>query len=358
MVACGVTHLCPSLVLAAYDVSFLHSSGINGTGQTVVIVDACGNPGISSDLHAFDLKFGLSDPVLNVVNVQGNACADSGWALETDLDVEWAHVMAPGASIDLLVAARPSSADLYGAWSYSLINGLGSQISNSWGGNGACGSVPKGILKTAAADNVTVLASSGDEGYWGSGTPSVVQSPADCKEVLTVGGTTLSIDNTGAYLGEATWSGCGGGTGGGYVTGTSEPGYQTKAKINDSMGLLGKPDVAAVADPCTGVYVYDGGYWYTVGGTSLSCPLWAGFMADVNQVRLGNGFGPAGLVNAFLYKHVYGVSGGGAAYHTDMHDVTTGSNGWHAGPGWDAATGIGSFDAYNLAQTLGGSPGA
>lgn len=364
VVTCGEPYpkgLCPNLLLTAYDVTALQSAGATGAGQTVVIVDACGSPTIASDLHEFDLQFGLTDPTLNVVNVQGTPCSNTGWAEEVSLDVEWAHVMAPGATIELLVAAQPTNADLFGAWTYSLSHSLGNQISNSWGGSSSCSSNAKNILSTAASDHVTVLASTGDNGYWGKGTPNAAQSPADCKNILAVGGTTLTIKASGAYVSESAWgSSCisGTGTGGGYATGTSEPGYQSKALITDSYGLLGRPDVSAVADPCTGVWIYYSGSWLVIGGTSLACPLWAGFMADVNQIRTTNGFNAAGLINSFLYKKIYGVSGGGANYHSDFHDVTTGSNGWPAGTGWDAATGIGSFDANNLAQTLGSNAAA
>jgi subtilase family serine protease len=92
--------------------------------------------------------------------------------------------------------------------------------------------------------------------------------------------------------------------------------------------------------------------------TSLSCPLWAGFMADVNQIRVSHGYNAAGFVNPFLYKSVYGVSGTSSHYASDFHDITVGSNGWAAGKGWDAATGLGSFKAANLASTLGNAKGA
>ncbi len=101
----------------------------------------------------------------------------------------------------------------------------------------------------------------------------------------------------------------------------------------------------------------DGG-WFQVGGTSVSCPLWAGFLADVNQVRASNGFGALGYVNPFLYTVVYGPNGSHATYAKDFHDVTSGSNGWSAGKGWDVPTGIGTFIATPLAQELGSNKGA
>jgi subtilase family serine protease len=353
--ACSASGICPKMLLNAYNVTQLQNAGTNGTGQAVVIDDACGSTTIVRDLDTFDSVFGLPNPTLDVLQPQGTPCngASSGWNVETSLDVEWSHVMAPGATIVLLEAAQPTSGDLYGAWSYALTNSLGNEISNSWGGSGACGSAG-GILKTAAADHVTILASAGDGGAWGKGTTQGIFAPADCKDILTVGGTTLNTNAAGDYLSETAWSpGCAGAGGGGYVTGAKEPGYQTKAGITDTFALLGKPDVSADANPCTGVWIFVAGTWEVVGGTSVSCPLWAGFIADVNQIRASNGFAPAGLINSFLYKTVYGVDGSSSLYSQDFHDIILGNNGWPAGPGWDAATGLGSFVADNLAQTLG-----
>jgi len=139
------------------------------------------------------------------------------------------------------------------------------------------------------------------------------------------------------------------------VLGVPEPSYQLAANINDQFGTLAKSDVSAVADPFTGVWVFISGQgWLVVGGTSVSCPLWAGFMALVNQIRASHRhFAPAGFINPFLYSTVYGPNGNSAVYANDFHDVKTGSNGWAAGTGWDVPTGLGSFRAFNLAQTLG-----
>jgi len=366
---CSPSGLCPSMMLNAYNVAALQSAGIKGTGQTIILVDACNDPTIASDLATFDSQFGLPNPTLNVIYPQTTTSCSKllqhEWDVEISLDVEWSHVMAPTATIDLLLAKTQSTTNLIGAWTYALTNNLGNQISNSWGSSGACSSSESSALKTANTDHVTILASAGDKEAWGSGTSQPVQNPADCGTVLTVGGTTLTVDSSGDYLSESAWGpACvgGTGTGGGYVTGVTEPGYQTAVKINDPSNLLGKPDVSADADPCTGVWVYDSqtsglaGWptaWGVVGGTSLSCPLWAGFLADVNQIRASNSFSPAGTLQPFLYRGVYGVSGTGAAYAKDFHDVTTGSNGLPAGAGWDPDTGLGSFNAFNLANTLG-----
>jgi len=373
--SCSSTGLCPSQLRKAYGFDILLTKGVNGAGQTVVIDDACGDPTIASDLHKFDLRFGLADPKFKIIYPQGtkNLCSSSGWSVETSLDVEWAHVVAPNASIDLLVANQPSPADMYRAWNYSLANNLGNQISNSYGGagcfqkcngtigqgigpctmtNGTQGINVQTILSSASSKHVTILASAGDSGYWGNGTPNEEPIPGDCKGVLTVGGTTLIVDSSGNYLSENAWSG----TGGGYATAPGEPKYQSSAGITDPFGSLAKPDVAAVADPNTGVWVYNGG-WFRVGGTSLSSPLWAGFLADANQIRATHGLSPAGFLNGFLYKTFLG-SGTGTMYAKNFNDIKTGSNGWPAGPGWDSDTGLGSFKASTLAYTLGNATNA
>jgi subtilase family serine protease len=358
---CNNNGLCPSLLLTAYNMTSLQKSGVNGTGQTVVIVDACGNPDMANDLKAFDSQFGLSAPKLTVDNPQGTPCNDAGWSLETSLDVEWAHVMAPGAAIVLLQAAAPSDADLFGSWTYSLDHSLGNQISNSWinYGGGLCPSSVVSILKTATTDHVSILAASGDGGAWGYGKSTGDSYPADCQQVLTVGGTTLSIDSKGDYQSESAWADAGGG----YVTGATEPKYQSSVKITEPSGqkLLGKSDVSADANPSTGVWVYNTPYcggWCVVGGTSVACPLWAGFLADANQIRASNGYNALGFFSKYLYKTVYGVKGSSSLYPKDFHDVTTGNDGWPAGKGWDAPTGLGSMVGDNLAQQLGSASGA
>jgi subtilase family serine protease len=352
---CSTTALCPSTVLGAYSIAGLVSNGTtNGTGQTVVIVDACGDSKIATDLATFDSANSLPPANLTVYTPQGTPCSDpTGWGLETALDVEWAHALAPGASIALVEAKSASNTNLFGAWNYSLVHHLGNQISNSWGGTGSCPSIAKNLLAKASTAHVSILASSGDGGAWGSGQRLGAQQPADCQSVVTVGGTTLKVSTNGSYKSEAAWSG----SGGGYSPSTTEPSYQTKSNITDSYSELGKPDVAAVADPSTGVWVYEAssGGWLTVGGTSVACPIWAGYFADVNSWRAANKFSALGNVDPFLYSSIYGVNGAGANYAKDFHDVTTGSNGWSAGTGWDAATGLGSFQGSALASLLASS---
>jgi subtilase family serine protease len=361
--------LCPATVQKAYSIDALIDEGIDGKGQTVVIVDACGDSTIQSDLKTFDSQFKLSAPILNVLKPEGNPVSScTGWTGETALDVEWAHVVAPGATIDLIITANAGAYAMYSAWSYALKNNLGNQLSNSWGGagcslkpcnntlgegigpctltNGTQGVNVTNILANARKDHVTVLAAAGDSGAWGLGTTNEEPVPGDCNGVLTVGGTQLSVTSSGAYAGETAWEG----SGGGYVSAPKEPEYQKSAGIPDSYYTLAKPDVAAVASCDSPVWVYVSGVWEGLCGTSVATPLWAGFMADVNQIRANNGFSAAGFVNPFLYRVIYPNS---TLYANDFHDITSGNNGWSAMKGWDPVTGLGSFVASNLAGTLG-----
>jgi subtilase family serine protease len=372
---CSPSSLCPFLVDNAYGFNVLFSSGISGAGQTIVVIDACGDPTLSSDLGTFDFQLGLPNPpLLNITDIGGKPCTDTGWSVETSLDVEWAHVASPSARIEVVIAAIPNPRDIYGSWTYALNHHLGNQISNSFGGagcyNGACDekigqgvgscesirgtqgvNVAK-ILELAKDDNVTVLAGSGDSGATGLGTTQVEAIPADCQGVLTVGGTTLWVSPSGGYVGETAWYGS---SGGGYMT-NREPSYQANVGIVDPFHTLGKPDVAAVADPNTGVEVYNNGTWQVIGGTSVACPLWAGFIADVNEIRAEKGLQPVGFVNQFLYETVYGVNGSSSLYVEDFHDITAGNNTWTAGPGWNSDTGLGAFIVPSLAETLGTNP--
>ena len=349
---CSGSGFCPSGVRTAYAFnSLIANSTMNGTGQAVVIIDACGDAAIASDVATFDKQFGLPAINLTVYKPQGTPCNNpTGWGLETALDVEWAHAMAPGAAIHLVEAKSASNANLFGAWNYSLQHKLGLVFSNSWGGSGSCPSTAQSNLKFATKLGVTILASAGDSGAWGSGQTLAAQQPSDCQTVVAVGGTTLKVGTGNAYSSESAWSG----SGGGYVPSTTEPTYESTATITDSYSELAKPDVAAIADPSTGVWVYEkaSGGWFVVGGTSVACPIWAAFLTDVNSWRAANAFGGLGNLDPFLFANIYGVGGASANYSAAMHDVTSGSNGWSAGTGFDAATGIGSFQAYALANLL------
>jgi len=272
----------PQQIQNAYGIDQITFSGGkvagNGAGQTIAIVDAYNDPNISSDLAAFDKQYGLSAPASFTVDNLGATTTNSGWALETSLDVEWAHSVAPGASIVLVEASSATFSGLFSAVSYASQQTGASVVSMSWGTPEFLGeSTYDSIFNTPG---VTFVAASGDSGAW-----SGPMYPAVSPYVLAVGGTSLqNLDANGDYPGtgpngEVAWSG----SGGGISQVESEPSYQDGVQ---STGQRTSPDVSFNANPNTGVAVYDSvpfssgqSGWFQVGGTSAGTPAWAGLVA-------------------------------------------------------------------------------
>jgi hypothetical protein len=306
-----------------------------GAGQTIAIVDAYHDPNIGHDLHTFDGNFGLSDPSLRIVSMNGVTQVNTGWASETALDVEWAHAVAPQANILLVEAASNSYSDLLAGAQYAAQQPGVVAVSLSWGGPefssetsyDSAFTTPTGhIGGSNLAGGVTFVTSSGD-----SGASHGAQWPAVSPDVLTVGGTSLVLSNN-YYGAEGGWSG----SGGGYSSYEGEPSFQYSVQAS---GRRSSPDVAYDANPSTGVLVYNSTGlqsgqtgWWIVGGTSAGAPQWAGIFALADQARAVRGLGSLGAGQ----KAIYGLSS------TDFHDVTSGSNGYSAGGGYDLVTGRGS----------------
>jgi len=311
----------------------------DGAGQTIAIVDASYDPNIASDLQKFDAQFGLSAPPSFSQFVEQGATTNSGWALETALDVEWAHAMAPGANIDLIEANNNSLGSLMAAVNYARNLANVSVVSMSWGGSEFASETQHDSLFTTPAGHIgiTFVASSGDAGA-GTTWPSV--SP----NVLAVGGTSLAANASGSYIGETAWSG----SGGGLSTFESEPGYQTSVQTT---GQRTTPDVAYNADPGSGFAVFDSvpyagqNGWFEVGGTSAGAPQWAALIAIADQGRAIHGQGTLSNAQSALYT----------LPASDFHDITSGSNGYAATAGYDPVTGRGSPVVNSIVQALSGN---
>jgi hypothetical protein len=357
--------LSPSQVRAAYgfnQITFNNGtvSG-NGAGETIAIIDASDDPSIAADLGVFDQQYGLPAPASFTkvgLNAAGTASTtqfpspDSGWAGEIELDVEWAHAMAPGASILLVEANSASDTDLMAAVNYARQQPGVVTVSMSWGASEFSGEQTYDSYFTTPSGHtsVTFFGSSGD-----SGSPAIW--PALSTHVVAVGGTSLSVGSSGSYLGESGWSG----SGGGLSTVLSAPSYQQGLVIHSggsnisANGRRAGPDVAFDADPNTGVAVYGTygwGGWAQVGGTSAAAPQWAALVAVADQGRALAGLGSLdGFTQALpaLYQ----------LPATDFHDVTSGGNGgYQAGAGFDLVTGRGSPVANLVVRDLvGGSTG-
>src|SRR5207244_2794009 len=203
----------------------------------------------------------------------GYPALDTGWAGEIALDVEWAHAIAPGASILLVEANSASFADLLTAVDTAASYPGVSAVSMSWGGGEFSGE--SAYDPHFSHPGVTFVASAGD-----SGTPP--EWPSISPNVVSVGGTSLTLTSGGGYGSETGWRSGGGGTSA-YVP---KPTYQTYVSTPSSTKRTG-PDVAYDADPNTGVLVYDSvnGGWFAYGGTSAGAPQWAALVAIADQGR-------------------------------------------------------------------------
>jgi hypothetical protein len=247
-----------------------YSTSVNPAGgsKAIALVDAYDDPTAASDLTAFSNQFGLPAANFQVVYASGKKpVGNTGWETEEALDVEWAHAMAPGAKIYLVEAASSSMSDLLtaaGVASQLVAAAGGGEVSMSWGTDEFSGEASYDKSFTTAG--VVYLASAGDS-------PGVIW-PSASPNVVSVGGTALSRNpSTGLFQGELAWQQGGGGPSA-YET---RPAFQSG--VQATVGAQrGTPDISAVADPTTGVWVYQGGQWWIVGGTSVAAPVWAGIL--------------------------------------------------------------------------------
>jgi len=318
-----------------------------GYGQTIYIIDAYDDPNIESDLAVFSKQFGLPDCTANPCFEKKYASgvkpkADSGWAGEISLDVEWAHAIAPQAKIVLVEAASNANSDLMKAVDYAVSLGA-PVVSMSYGSN-------ESVTETAADDHfarpgVTFTASSGDSG-------SGVSYPAASPYVVGVGGTTIKTMNLSAtYTAETAWSGSGGG----------QSAYEDLPAYQSNFLPTGKrrvPDVAYDADPNTGFAVYDSvrnqgqAGWLQIGGTSAGAPQWAALFAIVNSMRASQG---KGVIGGSVFDVLYNPNL--QSYQSNFNDITSGSNGncgdaCTAAANYDLVTGLGTPKVPALVQAL------
>ncbi len=362
----------PDQIRAAYDIQPLLNSGVDGTGRTIVIIDAFQSPTIQQDLTLFDHLWGYPDPTLNIFHPFGltdyhvDDPNQRSWSGEISLDVEWAHVVAPGATIDLVLAPSNQDADILAVTKWAVDNNLGDVISQSFGEAEACMdpalvAQQHEVFTHATAKGITLFASSGDQGAAQptcDGQPDSfvlsASTPASDPDVTAVGGTHLLADaHSGAYSSESVWNNGFGASGGGFSTIYRRPGYQAPFQPNNKQ--RGVPDVAYDGDVRGGVIAAWGssqfgpGQFFIFGGTSAGSPQWAGIVALADQ----KGGHRLRAINTPLY-HI----GKSDAYGSAFHDITAGNNsfggvsGFPAGPGWDAATGLGTPDVANLIPLL------
>lgn len=415
----------PQAMQNSYNLASVLAAGNEGQGKTIAVIDSFGSATIASDLSNFNTQFGLPHlcgepgaacgpgiPTFTILQVQGspppnppppnNGTGQENhnlWAIEVSLDVEWAHAIAPMANIILVTVPTAEVLGVQGfsqmmnAVQYVVDNHLADVISMSLGaGEGTFSPTASSLLNLrkalidAQANNVTVLASSGDGGTSNAlkeptKNPGLIPYPsvgwpASDPLVTAVGGTYLCTDPvTGTTVDSADpptvcqnnpgvrevgWID----SGGGYSILFPRPAFQNtlppgSTYVGSSVGapgpnsqMRGVPDIAFQASSRTGTLVYDGGEggWFIVGGTSCSAPQWAGLIAIADQIKGSD----LGYINPYLYQ----IANNAAEYANDFYDVTAGNNqttsipGYSASTGWDAVTGLGTPNAANLLPDL------
>jgi subtilase family serine protease len=446
--AVGRTCFTPQAIQSAYNVGPLHQQGWNGKGITIAIVDSYGSDTMAHDLHVFDQAFGLQPmcgeegvtctagmPKFSELAINGTPETKgqpgngthledkAAWALEVALDVETSHAMAPMANILLVHSNNAETLGVQGfpnmmkAEDYVVSNHLAQVISQSFASSeDAFGSYQSLLnlryaFKNAAANGVTVLGSSGDDGSTNfmkapvhSGGALIpypaVEWPASDPLVTGVGGTYLCTDplaaatqarttdpipGLGGKCGSSTFNAAGAAevawtfSGGGFSHVFARPAYQGGALPAGSTPIpssaRGVPDIALQASAGSGALVYlslppDGDDsninhtgWYDIGGTSLSCPQWAGLVAIADQINKAKyGQTGLGLINPALYKLASNPAKYAADYfdvaHTAIAGVANDNQedpsipGYPATNGWDPVTGLGTPNAAALLPDL------
>lgn len=306
-----------------------------GGSRAIAIVDAYHFPTATADLAAFSAQYGL--PAITAANfsvvyasgTQPIADPSGGWALEAALDIEMAHALAPGAHVILVEAASNSYSDLFAAEQVAanlVAAAGGGEVSNSWSGGEFSGELQ--VAPAFSGANVVFFASAGDTS--GTGVPSALPN------VISVGGTTINRDASGNFINQTTWPS----TGGGLSPFVTVPAFQQPVSPVVG-GMRGTPDVSLVANPASGVWVYDTTpyngdmlNWVVVGGTSVASPAVAALVNNAGAFRASTAAELRVMYANRLRPHAF-------------TDVTGGScpnaAGGVATVGYDLCTGIGTL---------------
>ncbi|MEY9894880.1 subtilase family serine protease [Catenulispora sp. MAP5-51] len=335
----------PSQLQSAYNLT--SASASNGSGRTIALVDAYDDANAASDLAAYRSAAGLPAGTFSKVNQNGQTSplpsappAGDDWTLEESLDLDMASAICPLCKIVLVEAQDDQSDGLYTAQNTAA--SLAGYISNSWGGSEDSTETSMDSQYFTHASGIVTTVSAGDSDYG-------VSYPATSPNVVSVGGTNLATASNSRGWTESVWNTTTGseGTGSGCSAYEAEPSWQTALGLPSGCSKRIDNDVAADADPATGVAVYDTSNgntgWNEVGGTSASSPMVAAMYALA---------GNAGATPAQdVYQHTsnfYDVTSGKDASSCSPSYLCT------AGTGFDGPTGIGTPNGITGLQTGGG----
>ena len=300
--------------------SFYNLPATGGHG-TIIIIGAYDDQTIEKDLNDFSKQFNLpacttSNGCFEKHKMTSTIKSNSGWAMETSLDLEWAHAIAPQAKILLVEATTPSGANLLKAVDYAASRKDSSAISMSWGG----AEFPEELTLDSHFKSISgapFFASSGDDGAGASW-------PASSPYVIGVGGTSISIKTNGTFSKETAWTG----SGGGVSAYEKEPTFQNGYSIPKAGGMRAIPDVSYNADPASGFPIIRNGKWYIVGGTSAGAPQWAAIAALGQGIKISELYSDkSGDNNAKYFRDITSGSNGDCGYYCSArkhYDYITG----------------------------------
>jgi subtilase family serine protease len=341
--------------------AYAAGTALNGTGQTVGLVQFDGY--LQSDINTYESQAGLPNVPLQTVLLDGYGGGVGSGNVEVSLDIEMSIAMAPQLSSVVVFEGNPANGSFFP--NHVLASMVASNtiknLSCSWGWSGGPSATTENYFKMMQSDGQTFFDASGDSDAFTNGQVDNINfdgSPASSPSITQVGGTYLNMNGAGvSYASETVWNRGGGvGTSGGissyYSIPTWQQGVNSFAANGGSTTQRNIPDVAAVADY---VYVvYGGGSSGYVGGTSCAAPLWAGFMALVNQQAAAAGQPSVGFINPLIYEIA-----NENVYNSIFNDITSGNNtstaspnAFFAAPGYDLCTGLGTPNGTNLINAL------
>lgn len=395
-------YLTSDQIASAYNLNGMYNAGYHGEGQAIALYEL--DSFSMSDLTTYESCYGHSHTNIQtfVTSPISPQPSNDGGIIEVQLDAELILSAAPQIGRLAIYEAGNNEADRLAEWA-QIVNDAIPVVSTSWG---LCEQLmdPQEIRQentlfmSAVAQGQNIFAAAGDSGsagcaFDGSGIGTPPQGlnagdPGAQPYVTSVGGTTLSLSNSGSYSGETTWNNppdtstgySGGASGGGISSYWTAPSWQVGPGVDNSYSSSSPcaantnssnricretPDVSLQADPTNGYLVYCTSVqagcsgtqpWLAVGGTSAAAPLWAAMMAMTNEISLQQGGFNLGFVNPLMYQ----VGNTANQYATSFHDITSGNNDYnHLNNGlypttanYDMATGLGSYNALTLATNL------
>jgi subtilase family serine protease len=327
----------PSQIKKAYSINnILPLPGVRKT--IITIIAAFNNPYLTRDVSRFGKYFGLPPCNLKIFNF--SRVFNSNWAAEVTLDVQWAYAINPYAEFRVIFAASNNWNHMFNAVNFANNKNNFSPkidtdvISMSFGSNDNGG---LGNYNNYFTNSNTIYVAS-------CGNTSVVSFPSSSTNVLSIGGTSLRLNSNNSRNNETVWSasGCG------YSKSFSKPYYQPSIR---NINLRTTSDVSCIADPKTGVFIIINERLYSIGGTSLAAPIYAGMLSLLQQKRLNDRkrtytsvLNKTNSIQPLLYN---------SSNKTCFFDVTSGSSaGYSAGVGFDIPSGLGVFNFANVINAL------